>query len=272
MNGRWWRSSRSGLSGDGSRAPRHRRSSTAGATWPAASPDGKPIVFVGYTPDGLGLFSLRYPLSSPASVGAASVGAAPAGAEPARPLPFDESSLRAEQAPPLQASATSVPYSPLPTLRPTSWSPVVEGDNTQLRVGAAVGGYDVLGYHFYPRSATWLASGPSDAPRPNAAVPDWQISYFYDRWRPTFFATASSDTSFFAGPASDNGTPAEATLRQRQIQAGVILPIRHTRVSHTALASIVRAVNDYTFPHETFSRNRSAARAARGTTTTTAYD
>jgi len=259
------------LSVDGSRAPRQLSSSTGGATWPDVSPDGKTIVFVGYTPDGFDLFSMPYPLSSPASVGAAPVGAAPAGVEPARPLSFDESSLRAEQAPPLQASATSVPYSPLPTLRPTSWSPVVEGDNTQLRVGAAVGGYDVLGYHFYSASATWLASGPSDAPRPNAAVPDWQISYFYDRWRPTFFATASSDTSFFAGPASDNGTPAEATLRQRQIQAGVILPIRHTRVSHTALASIVRAVNDYTFPHETISRNRTAARAAWGTTTAHAY-
>src|SRR5207244_9906125 len=121
---------------------------TGGATWPDVSPDGKTIVFVGYTPDGFDLFSMPYPLSSPASVGAASVGAVPAGAEPARPEPFDESSLRAEQAPPLQASATSVPYSPLPTLRPTSWSPIVEGDNTQLRVGAAVGGYDVLGYHF----------------------------------------------------------------------------------------------------------------------------
>src|SRR5438094_9141101 len=109
---------------------------------------------------------MPYPLSSPASVGAASVGAAPAGVEPARPLSFDESSLRAEQAPPLQASATSVPYSPLPTLRPTSWSPVVEGDNTQLRVGAARGRHEVLGYRRYCASATCPASGPPAATKP----------------------------------------------------------------------------------------------------------
>ena len=254
------------LSVDGSRAPRQLTSTTGGATWPDVSPDGNTIVFVGYTVDGFDLFTMPYPSSSPD----------PVGAELARPGPASpragQAPIRAEQAPPLQASpAGGVPYSPLLTLRPTSWSPIVEGDRTQLRVGASVDGYDVLGYHFYSASATWLTSGPADAPKPNVAEPDWQISYFYDRWRPTFFASASSDTSFFAGPASDNGTPAEAALRQRQIQTGVIVPFRHTRVAHTALASIVRAVNDYTFPNETISRNRTAARAAWGTTTAHTY-
>ena len=101
-----------------------------------------------------------------------------------------------------------------------------------MRVGAAVGGVDVLGYHAYAATATWLVSSPDGAPTPNAAAPDWQVYYAYDRWRPTFYASTSSETSFFAGPATDAGTPTAATRRERQLQAGVLLPIRHARVAH----------------------------------------
>jgi Tol biopolymer transport system component len=241
----------------GASPPRQLTALTGGATWPDISPDGKTIVFVGYTVDGFDVFSMEYP----------SPGAGPAALS--RPSARERAEPQETVSP--QGGPADAPYSPLPTLRPTSWSPIVEGDSTQLRVGAAIDGVDVLGYHFYSASATWLASGPAEAPKPNAAEPDWQVSYFYDRWRPTVFASASSATSFFAGPASDNGTPTEATLRQRQIQAGVVVPIRHTRVSHTALASMIRAVNDYTLPAETISRNRTAARAAWGTTTAHTY-
>jgi hypothetical protein len=253
------------LSVDGSRPPRQLTSSTGGATWPEISPDGKTIVFVGYTVDGFDLFSIPYP-STVTGVVDRTGGAGLSG-----PRFAGGAEMAAPQLDAAQVADRAAPYSPLPTLKPTSWSPIVEGDSTQLRFGASIDGVDVLGYHFYSASATWLASGPSEATRPSAAVPDWQVSYFYDRWRPTFFATASSDTSFFAGPATDNGTPTEATLRQRQIQAGIILPIRHTRVSHTAQASIVRAVNDYTLPDEAISRNRTAARGAWGTTTAHTY-
>ncbi len=50
------------------------------------------------------------------------------------------------------------------TLAPTSWSPLVAGDRHQLRLGAAAGGGDVLGYHAYALSATWLADQPRPAP------------------------------------------------------------------------------------------------------------
>jgi hypothetical protein len=169
------------------------------------------------------------------------------------------------------SSSDSIGYSPWPTLRPTSWTPIVEADSTQVRVGASTGGYDVLRYHTYAASATWLVSGPADAPKPSAATPDWNIYYAYDRWRPTLWAGASNATSFFSGPATDAGTPTAATLRERQIEAGVQVPIRHVRVSHVALFSMLSAVDDYTLPDGIVSRDRVAVRGGWATTSAHLY-
>jgi hypothetical protein len=149
--------------------------------------------------------------------------------------------------------------------------PIVEGDSTQFRAGAATSGTDVLGYHSYAASATWLVSGPDEAARPNAATPDWNIYYAYDRWRPTLWVSASNDTSFFAGPPTDEGTPTSATLRERQVEAGVLFPIRHVRVSHLAFFSMLSASDHYTRPAGDFSRDRVAVRGAWATTTAHVY-
>jgi len=93
----------------------------------------------------------------------------------------------------------------------------------------------------------------------------------YNRWRPTLFASASSDTSFFAGPATDTGTPTSATRRERQLQAGVLFPIRHTRVVHAGLLSVVRAVDDYTLANGPLTRHRVPLRAAWRTMTARTY-
>ena len=235
---------------DGSGARQLTRT-TGGATWPEVSPDGRTIVFVGYTIGGFDLFAMPYPTAGGEEVRFAA-------AQPAPELPM----------PPVRQAA---PYSPLQTLKPTSWEPVVESDSDQLRIGLATGGFDVLGYHAYAAAATWLAASPEDAPRPNLASPDWQGYYAYDRWRPTFFASASSETSFFGGPATAEGTPALATRRERQLQAGVLFPIRHARVTHAALFSVVRAVDDFTLPGGVLSRHRVPLRGAWETTTARTY-
>jgi hypothetical protein len=162
-------------------------------------------------------------------------------------------------------------YSPWPTLRPTSWSPVLEGDSTQLRVGAATAGFDVLAYHVYAASATWLASHTENAPAPAIAVPDWNLYYAYARWRPTVWLAASNATSFFAGRPTESGTPAAITLRERQLEAGVVLPIRHVRVSHLAVASLLGATDNYTLPARRVSLNRNGVRAAWSTTSAHTY-
>jgi hypothetical protein len=225
---------------------------TGGATWPDVSSDGGTIVFAGYTTDGFDLFSMPYPEASASAA------------------------MTIETAPSERTAAAAIvlpstAYSPLPTLRPTSWSPVFERDSTQLRLGATATGYDVLGYHGYAVSATWLLSGPAGAVTPGAATPDWSMAYSYDRWRPTWFAAASSATSFFAGPAAANGTPSSATLVERQVESGVLFPIRHELSSHVAQFALARAVDDYSLPGSTFSRDRTAIRTAWETLTARLY-
>ena len=229
---------------------------TGGATWPDVSSDGQMMVYVGYTVDGFDLFQVPYPQR------------AAAGAEIARPKSPSSSS---ESELPQSTRPSAKPYSPWPTLKPTWWSPLVEGDRHSIRVGATTGGADVLGYHGYAASATWLVSSPDSAPAVDAAKPDWQLSYVYDRWVPAFWVSASRDTSFFAGPPSDTGLPAEATLREQQVQAGVVFPVTRVRHTQAIVASISRAVDDFTYPDRTVSRNRTAARIGWSATNAIAY-
>ena len=241
---------------DGSRI-RPLTHTTGGATWPDVSADGKTIVFSGYTTEGYDIFSMPYPSPTP-GIGASE--------PPSTPEHENDPQTRSD----LKVGPYE-PYNPLNTLTPTSWSPIVVADSAQVRVGAGISGYDVLGYHAYAANAAWLVSSPSGSQRPPAAEPDWQISYAYARWRPTFFATAASDTSFFAGPATEAGTPTSATRRERQIEGGVIFPVRHTRVQYAARLSIVRAVDDYTEAGGSFSRDRTPVRATWQINTARAY-
>ncbi|HZP47302.1 MAG TPA: hypothetical protein VFB07_02125 [Vicinamibacterales bacterium] len=248
---------------DGS-ASRQLTHTTGGATWPDVSPDGRTLAFVGYTASGFDLFAMPYPSGSDhsrdvapgQSRGSASKSASPG--QTSHPESVDSRSRVSD-------------YSPLPTLMPTSWSPLVTSDASQLRAGALVEGTDVLGYHAYALSATWALSVPSGATTPPAATPDWQLTYLYGRWRPTLFASASTTTSFFAGPPTDAGAPSGATRRERQVETGFLLPIRHTRISHSALGSILRASDEDTLDGSLLHRDRTALRAAWTTTTAHTY-
>ena len=148
---------------DASASPQQLTHLPGGATWPDVSADGRTIVFVGYTTDGFDVFQMPYPVSTPASL-------VPQDSSPAPSTPAE-----AEASGPVASRR----YTPLPTLKPTSWSPIVESDGEQIRGGAETSGFDVLGYHSYFASATWLISGPSGAVTPNAATPDWQVYYAY---------------------------------------------------------------------------------------------
>jgi hypothetical protein len=181
--------------------------------------------------------------------------------------------LRAEQvSPPAdETDLRAASYNPLHTLKPTSWTPVVESTNDQVRLGAGIAAADVLGYHGYAATATWLVSGPDGASAPSGASPDWQLYYVYDRWRPAFYVAATTSTSFFAGPATDAGTPTPETRRERQIEGGVFFPIRHVRIQHAARLSVIRSRADDSLGGTTSSRDRTPLRASWQTITARTY-
>jgi Tol biopolymer transport system component len=236
-------------------APRPLTRTSGGALWPDVSKDGDLVAFVGYTPEGFDLFTAPYrPV------------------EGFRIIEQQSGSVSTSDniATPASATLSSPAYSPWATLPPTSWAPLVEiGD--QVRAGVSTSGSDALGRHGYSVSASWLVSGPEGALLPSAVVPDWHIGYAYDRWRPTLFASASSDTLFAAGPPDAKGRPTPATLREHELQAGVFLPFRHVRSSHRAIVSIVRTDDRYSTSSVTALIHRTASRLGVATNTARLY-
>ena len=160
---------------------------------PAVSADGKTLVFVGYTPEGYDLFSL--PLDG------AIWQPVPAGASPS-----------AHPAAPAAVASVAEPdkaYSPLSTVVPRFWTPIIEEDGDNVAVGAATSGADALGRHGYYASAAWSTRGR----------PDWAAAYAYDRWRPTLFANMSDDQEAFRS----------GDIRVREVNAGAQLSFRRVR-------------------------------------------
>jgi hypothetical protein len=217
---------------------------TGGATWPDISADGTTIVFVGYTVDGSDLFSMPYP------------------SQPSRDDHQPAVLPAADNAPVLSANPADIDaqrYNPLPTLMPTSWLPVIETDGDRLRLGAGISGSDVLGYHAYSAAATWRVDAP---PHDGGDAPplDWTLAYAYDRWVPTLFATASWETFFTALTFAEVPEPLVIPVRSRELEAGVLLPFRQVRVSHQALASLIRTDDRYELAGRQLPLTRAAAR------------
>jgi len=175
------------------------------ARFPELSPDGRTLVFVGYTPDGYDLFSVA--------------------ADSARWTPVQDVALppspssSAVATTPAGISSTARPYSPWPTLAPRFWIPVAETDNDELVLGAATVATDALGRHAYLAQAGWSTA---------RGRPDWQVEYAYDRWRPTLFGSASDDTD----PWRDG------EIRTREFNAGALVPFRRIRWTQSLLGAL----------------------------------
>ena len=172
---------------------------------PTVSPDGRTLLFVGYTADGYDLFSV--PLTS------ASWSPVDARAPSAR-------SSQPELSPPIDANATrDSDYQPWRTLVPQSWEPIVEADAGEVAVGAATGAIDALGRHAYTATVAWASS---------RVRPDWAVAYAYDRWWPTLFAAVSDDTDPWR----------EGEIQTREVNAGALFPLARVRWSQTVLTAL----------------------------------
>jgi hypothetical protein len=232
------------------------------AVWPDVSADGSTIVFVGYTERGFDLFAIPY-----ATVSSADdlVAARPAFAAADRAT--ESGALAAF--PSSRRGMIAAPYRPWSTLAPTSWNPIYLSDATQFRLGVATGGFDILGYHAYAASATWRLSGPDAFGQPARRAADWAVSYAYDRWRPRLFLSRSKATSFFRSATIDDSRA--ATLRDDEIEAGMVLPFNKVRASQQLFASVLKGVTRYTDDETRESQRRVAARAAWSMRTARSY-
>lgn len=229
----------------GAGEPRRLTRSGGGATWPELSPDGRTLVFVGYTIDGFDLFSVEYsPSVSPRrSQGGDLPPPEPSAAPATQPGPIADASRR---------------YSPFPTLLPTAWTPLVEADDRELRLGVGTGGADALQYHAYAAWATWGVETNADFAPVTSEAPDWSVSYAYRRWQPTIFAGASNDTSYAFDFSEAGRTP--VAIRERMLELGVLFPVQRVRLSHQSLVSVLRSSQRFVRPDGTDTRERLAAR------------
>ena len=209
------------------------------AQFPAIAPDGRTLVFVGYTADGYDLFAL--PLGTATWTSISGLGARGSGLGGRGSglgagdsglggrdsgLGARDSGLGARDSglggQTIGAGPEVLPsrgYSPLRTILPTFWVPTIEVDQDEAVFGAAVGSVDALGRHAYAIEAGWTAS---------RARPDWQAAYAYDRWRPTIFGAVSDDTDPWRG----------GERRLVEASAGMLWTTRRIRRTRTVLAEL----------------------------------
>jgi hypothetical protein len=178
---------------------------------PDVSADGSRLVFVGNTAGGYDLFTLPLDDARWTPVEAQGSGPGPTSATAGGDA--------------ITAGGAVRPYSPLPTLAPTFWTPTIESDADELVIGAATGSADALGRHAYGIEGGWSVR----------ARPDWQIAYAYDRWRPTLFAAYSDDTDGWR----------EGEVRTREVETGAVVAWRSVRSVRSVLASLHLSDDQY---------------------------
>jgi dipeptidyl aminopeptidase/acylaminoacyl peptidase len=181
----------------------------ASAQFPALSPDGRQLMFVGYTADGYDLYSMPFDAPEWSSVQAG---------PPARRS--DSAAAAGDPGPvPHRTGPADARYSPWSTLVPRYWAPVIDTREDDILLGASTSGFDALGRHAYFATGAWALSRNR---------PDWQAAYTYSRWWPTLFAAASDTVGGWR--AGD--------VRSRELTAGALLPVRRVRWSGTAFAGL----------------------------------
>ncbi len=99
------------------------------------------------------------------------------------------------------------------------------------------------------RTSRWLVNGPAVV-RPVAdSVPDWNAAYAYTRHQPSFFGSASRETTFGTAVFGASARPhLRVAVVEHELQAGAFLPIVHVRRNAQAAASLVRTERRYRLP------------------------
>ena len=143
--------------------PRQLTRTTGGATWPDVSPDDESIVFVGYTAAGYDLFEMTAAEATADARPRMPGRAFAPGVIPARAAMAEKADLAVGA-----SESNRKDCRDLFTVADARPDVVVAGCRRQyseLRLGATTAGGDVLGYHAYSMSATWLLSAPTPRAR-----------------------------------------------------------------------------------------------------------
>ena len=162
-----------------------------GAFQPSVGPDGRHVVYSDYS-------SLGYDIRI-----------APLDFDAAPPVAAFVDELRAPRADPAPSEAPARPYSAASMLWPRFWSPWIQLDDDDSRIGLATGGSDALFRHAWGARATY----GTGSERVN-----FSGFYLYDRFRPTLIVSGQDTTSLFG----------EGRSRTRQLNLQVALPLRRT--------------------------------------------
>ena len=182
---------------------------------PDVSADGRTLVFVGYTPDGYDLFTMPLASAEWTPISADRAQAVSVSPEPAGTPGGVELSART--------------YTPVRTLAPRYWTPIVLSDGGETMFGAATSGADALGRHGYAADVRWATS---------RRRPDWQVAYTYDRWWPLLFVNTSDDTDPYQSGESQS----------REVNAGAVFPWSHVRWAQSVLGAVHAATDTLDCP------------------------
>jgi hypothetical protein len=110
----------------------------------------------------------------------------------------------------------------------------IDGDD--VGIGATAGAADALGYHQYSATAIWrTSSGDADYEFGGAPV-SWDLAYAYNRWRPSFLASAWSAVDTVTVAVSGSAERRLAEERSRGGFAGLVVPWRRVRLTQSWLA------------------------------------
>lgn len=210
---------------------RERRLTSLGtvALWPEVSPDGRSIVFTGYTADGYDLFAIAYPERTDEA--ASDVATSPVSS-------WMDDTDGPEASPARAPLPSRAPYRPWTTLLPTGWTPLVTWTDGQVRAGALVDGSDILGYHSWAADVTWAIADDlaGNVPR---TTPDWSFRHAYGRWPvQPFLAVGRTTSSVVVRDAS--GRLARHASRDEEWEAGLMWPFTGYQRTHVLQVSLAR--------------------------------
>ena len=112
----------------------------------------------------------------------------------------------------------------------------MNGDD--VGVGATTGASDALGYHEYTASVLWRASSQAADIGLDGPPVNWNVSYAYNRRRPSLLLSAWSAVDTVAISYAGSPEILHAEERSQGLFGGVLVPWRRVRLAQSVLGGV----------------------------------